>query len=80
MVMILLFERASGIRMTHSPSGGGVNTERQTTNPGWDFQFLIPKYEVNREYSFRARLAYRPRCDRAAILQGVSEWRRAISG
>src|SRR5437868_3016637 len=29
MVMILMFDRTTGIRFTHSPSGGGVNTERQ---------------------------------------------------
>jgi hypothetical protein len=78
MVMILMFDRTSGIRFTHSPSGGGVNTERQTSNPAWDFQFLIPEYEVNREYSFRARLAYRPRCGREAILQEVADWQRAL--
>jgi hypothetical protein len=80
MVMILMFDRTTGIRFTHSPSGGGVATERQTTYPAWDFQFLIPTYEVNVEYTFRARLAYRPRCGREAILQEVSDWRRALRG
>jgi hypothetical protein len=79
MVMILIFDRTSGIRFTHSPSGGGVNSEQQTTNPAWDFQFLLPEYEVNQEYDFRARLAYRPRCSRAAILQEVADWRRTLS-
>lgn len=80
MVMILMFDRTAGIRFTHSPSGGGVNNERQTTNPAWDFQFLIPEYEVNREYAFRARLAYCPRCDRDAILQQVADWQRSLRG
>jgi hypothetical protein len=77
MVMILMFDRTGGIRFTHSPSGGGVNQERQTTNPAWDFQYLIPEYEVNREYSFRARLAYRPRCSREEILREVAAWRES---
>jgi hypothetical protein len=76
--MILMFDRTAGIRFTHSPSGGGVNAERQTTNPAWDFQFLIPGYEVKKEYAFRARLAYRPRCSRADILEEVLAWRREI--
>jgi hypothetical protein len=75
MVMILMFDRIAGIRFTHSPSGGGVNQERQSTNPAWDFQFLIPNYEVNKEYHFRARLAYRPRCSRDEILREVEAWR-----
>jgi hypothetical protein len=80
MVAIMMFDRTSGIRFTHSPSGGGVNMERQTTNPAWDFQFLVPQFEVNREYSFRARLAYRPRCDRTAILQELADWQRTLRG
>jgi hypothetical protein len=77
-VAILMFDRTTGIRFTHSPSGGGVNTERQTTNPAWDFQYVIPGYEVNREYSFRARLAYRPRCSRDEMLREVATWRRSV--
>lgn len=74
-VAIVMFDRTEGVRFTHSPSGGGVNTTRQTTNPAWDFQYLLPRYEVNREYSFRVRLAYRPRCSRAEILREVAAWR-----
>ena len=39
-----------GLRLTHSPSGGGTNTAAQTTNPAWDFQYVLPKYEVNTDY------------------------------
>ena len=74
--VILMFDRTEGIRFTHSPSGGGVNKEQQTTNPAWDFQYLVPKYEVKKEYGFRARLAYRPRCSRADILREVQTWRK----
>jgi hypothetical protein len=78
-VAILMFDRTSGIRFTHSPSGGGANAQQQTTNPAWDFQFLIPKYEVKRAYQFRARLAYRPRCSREEILKEVAGWRMALN-
>ncbi len=73
---ILMFDRADGIRFTHSPSGGGTNGELQTTNPAWDFQYLLPRYEVNQEYSFRARLAYRPRCSRAEVVREYERWRK----
>jgi hypothetical protein len=75
-IYILMFDRTAGIRFTHSPSGGGINQELQTTNPAWDFQYLLPRYEVRTEYQFRVRLAYRPRCTRAEVLREVAAWRR----
>ena len=71
---ILMFEKADGIRFTHSPSGGGYNKELNTTNPAWDWQFIVPKYEVNKEYKYRARLALRPKCSREEILKEVGKW------
>ncbi len=77
-VAIFMFDRSEGIRFTHSPSGGGTNAQAQTTNPAWDWQYLVPRYEVKREYSFRLRLAYRPRCSRDDIMQEVAEWRKTL--
>ncbi len=73
---ILMFDRTAGIRFTHSPSGGGLNKEMQTTNPAWDFQYLLPRYEVKRAYEFRARLVYRPRCSRAEVIREYENWRK----
>ena len=67
MTVIFMFDRSAGIRFTHSPSGGGFNRERETNNPAWDFQFIVPKYDVLVDYSFRGRLTYRPRCARREI-------------
>jgi hypothetical protein len=77
-VFLLMFDRSAGIRLSHSPSGGGVNKDLQTTNPAWDFQFIIPAYDVLREYGFRARAVYRERCSRQDILQEVTNWRHAV--
>ncbi|MCI0379155.1 MAG: hypothetical protein L0215_16225 [Gemmataceae bacterium] len=77
-VAIFMFDRMDGIRFTHSPSGGGLTKERQSSNPAWDFQYILPKYEVKKEYGFRARLAYRPRCTRAEILEEVAAWRKTL--
>jgi hypothetical protein len=74
---LVMFDKTEGVRFTHSPSGGGVNKEAQTTNPAWDFQYLIPQYEVNTEYSFRARVVYRERCGRDEVLREYESWRRA---
>lgn len=78
MMYLLMFDRTEGIRFTHSPSGGGGNKELQTTNPAWDFQYILPKYEVKREYAFRACLAYRPRVGRSELLRDYEAWRKSL--
>jgi hypothetical protein len=76
--LILMFDRAEGIRFAHSPSGGGGNAESQTTNPAWDFQYILPKYEVMKEYSFRARLVYREKCSRTEVMREYEEWKKML--
>lgn len=75
-ILIVMFDRTSGLRFSHSPSGGGTNTALQTTNPAWDFQYVLPKYEVNTEYGFKARLIYRERCGREQVLKEYEAWRK----
>jgi hypothetical protein len=79
-MLIVMFDRSDGIRLAHSPSGGGTNAELQTTNPAWDFQFIIPTYEVLKEYGFRARIVYRERCGRAEVLKGFQDWKSSLGG
>lgn len=79
-IFVLMFDRAEGVRFTHSPSGGGHNAEAQTTNPAWDFQYIIPKYDVMKDYGFRARLIYRERCPRADVLKEYEAWRKELDG
>jgi hypothetical protein len=74
-LFMLMFDRSQGIRFTQSPSGGGINKELETTNPAWDFQYILPKYEVTKEYQFRLRAVYRPRCGREEIRQEFEKWR-----
>ncbi|MDF1859213.1 MAG: hypothetical protein P1U87_03295 [Verrucomicrobiales bacterium] len=76
--MAYLFDRSEGIRFTHSPSGGGVNRVLETTNPAWDFSFLVPNYEVAKEYQFRMRAVFRPRCSRADVDMEFASWRTSI--
>ena len=59
-------------------SGGGTNRELQTSNPAWDFQFIIPTYEVLQEYGFRARIVYRERCPRAEVLREFQDWKTSL--
>lgn len=73
----VMFDRADGIRLTHSPSGGGMNTARRTTNPAWDFQFIVPEPDVGRPYSFKVRTLLRPRCSREDVVAEYGRWRQA---
>jgi hypothetical protein len=74
MVYLLMFDRTQGVRFSHSPSGGGDNPQAQTTNPAWDFQYIIPDYEVGRRYDLRARLVYKPFHGREDLLREVQQW------
>lgn len=77
-IFAVMFDRTDGLRLTHSPSGGGVNTDLQSTNPAWDFQYVLPEYEVNKEYRLRARVIYRERCPRADVLKEYEAWRKEL--
>ncbi len=71
---LVMFDRGDGIRLTHSPSGGGWNSALETTNPAWDFQFLVANYEVNVEYHVGARILFCERISREQILAEVEKW------
>lgn len=77
-VFILMFDRTEGIRFTQSPSGGGAHRSGETNCPAWDWQFIVPKYDVLQEYGFRARVAYRERGPRAGVLAEVEKWRASL--
>jgi len=55
MVFAYLFSEPKDgiIRFSQSPTGGGPQ------NPAWDFHFIIPDFEVGKEYSFTTRLIYK---------------------
>lgn len=72
---ILMFDRTEGIRFAHSPSGGGPPS---ATEVAWDWQFIIPTYDVLQEYGYRARVVYRERCSREEVLKEFRNWRAAL--
>jgi hypothetical protein len=72
---ILMFDRTEGIRFSHSPSAGGPPS---ATEVAWDWQFIIPFYDVLREYGYRARVAYRERCSREEVLEEYRTWRASL--
>lgn len=73
-VLIFIFRPGPVIRFAHSPSGGGRTPRGDAANPAWDFQLIVPDYEVNREYSLSMRLVYKPWVDRTAVLEEVRKY------
>jgi hypothetical protein len=72
---LVMFDRSEGIRFTHSPGGGGANAALKSTNPAWDFQFLIQKPELMKDYGFKVRTVLRPRCSREEVLAEFAHWK-----
>jgi hypothetical protein len=68
MALAFFFESSEIIRLTQSPTGGGQ------TNPAWDFQYLIPDPKTGKEYSFQARMVYKPFVDNEDITQEFEIW------
>lgn len=75
LIWLVMFDRAKGVRLTHSPSGGGGNDVRKTSNPAWDFQFIVEKPIVDQAYGFKVRTVLRPRCSREEIIAEFEAWK-----
>jgi len=70
-VFVMMFERprdGGELRFAQSPSGGG------TGNPAWDYVYFQRRYEVNREFCFRARAVYRKFNDAEEIILLYEQW------
>ena len=77
MTLLFMFDADERFRMSHSPSGGGRDDRLNTTRPAWDFQFIIPEFDVGAEYGFSTRMVYRPRMSREEVM---SEYERFKQG
>jgi len=75
-VFAQMFDRSEGVRFSHSPSSGGVPS---FPNPAWDWQYIIPKFEVLKEYGYRSRIVYREKCSREEILKEFATWRDSLA-
>jgi len=68
MAVAYLFDSDEVIRFSQSPTGGGE------TNPAWDFQYLIPSLKIGKEYSFKARVIYKPFQSAKDLEQEYEDW------
>ena len=73
MALVLMFRPQDEIRISQSPSGGGQG------NPAWDFQYLIPDYEVGRRYQMVMRAAYLPFESAEQVDEATRGHRKALS-
>lgn len=74
MVLIQIFRPGPIVRFAHSPSGGGRTEDGQDTNPAWDFQLIVPDYQVGQEYTLEMRLVYKPWKGREDVLDEVRRY------
>lgn len=76
-VLIYVFRSNSCVRFSHSPSGGGRTSVGDAQNPAWDFQLIVPGYEVGKEYGLSMRLVCKRWIDRADVLAEVRKYLEA---
>lgn len=71
MVFIQMFKLPSDgqiLRFADSPIGGGNG------NPAWDFFIINPNFELDKEYSFQVRLAYKKYLGQSDVLNEFNKW------
>ena len=71
--LVFMFRPQDEIRLSQSPSGGGVG------NPAWDFQWMIPQYEVGRRYQMVMRLQVVPYEDSESVWIRSAPHRKALA-
>ena len=72
MAFVQIFRPRDRVRLSQSPSGGGSG------NPAWDFQWLIPQYEVGKRYRFVMRAMYLPFESQEQIFEVTAGHRAAL--
>ena len=72
MVLAYMFESSEVIRFSQSPTGGGES------NPAWDFQLIIPDLKKGKEYTYRARLIYKPFISEEDITSEYLSWSKGL--
>jgi len=72
MVLAFMFQTDHRIRFSQSPSSG----LDEAIYPAWDFQFIVPDFEVGRIYSFEARIMYKVFAGADDVLGEFEVWKK----
>lgn len=56
------------IRLSQSPSGAGKGM------PAWDFQYILPDFEVGKPYSFKTRVLYKEWVSQEDVEKEYEKW------
>ncbi|MFP6576009.1 MAG: hypothetical protein VB912_12695 [Pirellulaceae bacterium] len=72
MAWVQMFRPQDQVRLTQSPSGGGKG------NPAWDFQYLIPDYQLGKRYQMVMRGLYVPFESREQVERVTASHRQAL--
>ena len=68
MAYIFMAEDTPDVRFTQSPSGGGRGC------PAWDWQLIMDDPKPGKEFTLRARVAYKPYAGRADVEEEYRLW------
>ena len=68
MMLELMFKSTESLRFALAPGGGGL------TNPAWDFSILIKDCQPLTEYTFSARVVFKPFVSREDALEEYRTW------
>lgn len=76
MVFAYLFPKPDQgvIRFAHSPSGAGHRM------PAWDFQYILPNFEVGKKYSLKWRVMYKEWVNQKDIENEYKTWSKLLDG
>ncbi len=74
MVFAYLFDepKEGMIRFSKSPSGAGVG------RPAWDFQYILPDFEVGKEYAIKLRVVYKEWDNQKDIEKEYKKWAKSM--
>ena len=68
MMLEMMFKSSESLRFAIAPGGGGL------TNPAWDFSILIKDCQPLTEYTFSARVVFKPFVSREDALEEYRTW------
>ena len=74
MVYIMMFDQKESIRFAMWNFAKNSEGKPDTHSPAWDWQYVIRKPQIDMEYSYRARVIYKPFAGRDDMVEEYKNW------